>query len=333
VTAPHRDGTRTSLHERAARRRATRHPRTLGLAAVVTAVLCFSVSSSIVKWGQTPGAVVAFWRMFIAVFVWWLLLVAQRARTGQPWPSRRTWRLVAPAGLLFGANIAIFFTAVTKTSITHAEFIGAVTPLLLVPAGALLFAEHPNWRALRWGAISVAGVVVVLTFGPTGGAASVEGDLIMSLALLSWAGYLLFSKQARATGIGVVEFMACVTPIGVLTAGPIAVAIAADDMWPLSARGWLTVAMLVGLTGLGAHGLVVFAQRSVPIATMGVLQSGQPALAAFWGWLILGEAIRPAQIPGMVLVIVGLAMFTVASQRRPVPVAVDDCPDDGSASS
>ena len=43
---------------------------------------------------------------------------------------------------------------------------------------------------------------------------------------------------------------------------------------------------------------------------------GQPAIAVGWSVLILGEVVRPAQIPGMILVLVGLAMFTVVSQRR-----------------
>jgi drug/metabolite transporter (DMT)-like permease len=300
--------------------------RALGLVAVVVAVVCFSVSSSIVKWAQTPGSVVAFWRMFLAVGAWWLVVAVQRHRRGTPPPSREIWARCAPAGLLFGANIAIFFTGVTKTSIAHAEFIGAVSPLLLVPAGAVFFGEHPNWRALRWGAVSIAGVAIVLAFGPSTGVASVGGDLLVLCAVVAWVAYLLCSKWARRGGLGVIEFMACVTPIGLLTSGPIALAIAGDEMWPLSARGWAGVLMLVLLTGIGAHGLVVFAQHSVPIATIGVMQSGQPALAVFWGWLILGEAIRPAQVPGMVMVIGGLAAFTLVSQRRPVPVAADEGP-------
>jgi drug/metabolite transporter (DMT)-like permease len=118
--------------------------------------------------------------------------------------------------------------------------------------------------------------------------------------------------------------MACVMPIGLLTAGPIALVIAGDEIWPLSTRAWVTVGILTVITGVAAHGLIVFAQHSVPVATIGILQSGQPALAVFWGWLILGEQIRAAQVPGMVLVVVGLALFTLMSQRRPLalpPVA------------
>ena len=293
-----------------------RGPRPLGLLAVMAAILAFSISSSIVKWSGTSGSVVAFWRMWGAIVAWWIIVVTQHRRTGQPLPGRDTWVRALPCGLLFGANLAIFFTAVTRTSIAHAEFIGSLTPLVLLPAGAVLFHEHPNWRALSFGSLSIVGVFIVLAFGPPGGTATVGGDLLVVLAVASWAGYLLLTKRA-ARGVSVVDFLACVMPIGLLTCAPIAVSLAGDELWPVSGKGWVAVASLTLLTGLAAHGFLIFAQHRIPIATIGIMQSGQPALAVFWAWLILGESIRPAQVPGMALVIVGLALFTVASQRRP----------------
>ena len=58
-------------------------------------------------------------------------------------------------------------------------------------------------------------------------------------------------------------------------------------------------------------------QREVDVATIGILQVAQPALAVVWSYILLGEEIRPAQVPGMVLVIVGLAAFSLVSYRRP----------------
>ena len=43
--------------------------------------------------------------------------------------------------------------------------------------------------------------------------------------------------------------------------------------------------------------------------------------------MILGEEIRGAQIPGMILVIVGLAAFTIVSQRRTQARAATVVPD------
>lgn len=285
---------------------------------MLLAVLCFSISSPIIKWAQMPGAAIALWRMLFAVALWWIVLGVHRARTGFPLPSLETWRRVLPAGLFFGANLAIFFTAVTRTSIAHAEFIGSLSPLLLLPAGALFFHEHPNWRSLRWGVVSLAGIAIVLFTGDPQGEATVGGDLLVVVVLVLWVGYLLSTKWARQLDIHLIHFMACAVPIAVLATAPIAFAVAGDAVWNMTARGWIVAGVLAVVTGVGAHGLIVFAQQHVPIATIGVMQVAQPGLAVFWAWVILGEEIRPAQIPGMVLVILGLGAFTLSNQRRPV---------------
>jgi hypothetical protein len=40
-----------------------------------------------------------------------------------------------------------------------------------------------------------------------------------------------------------------------------------------------------------------------------------------WAWLIIDEEISIRQVPGMALVILGLALFVVSSQRRAAPAA------------
>jgi drug/metabolite transporter (DMT)-like permease len=253
--------------------------------------------------------------MIGAVIGWWTVIAVTRVRTGRPAPSATTWRLALAPGLAFGANIALFFTAINKTSIAHAEFITALTPLVMLPAGAFFFSERPNWSALRWGLISIVGVTLVLFFGPEQGTSSVSGDLLMIGVILLWTTYLLTSKQARAAGVGTLDFMACMMPIGVLTAGPIAAIIAGSDVFGLTAKGWLVVGILTLLTGMLSHGCIVFAQQHIPVATISIMQTAQPALAVFFAFLILGEEVRPPQILGMALVITGLALFTLASSR------------------
>ncbi len=289
--------------------------RALALVAMTIAVVSFSTSSALIKWSESTGSVIAFWRMIGAVIGWWTVIAFTRARSGRPAPTASTWRLALAPGLAFGANIALFFTAITKTSIAHAEFITALTPLVLLPAGAFFFGERPNWNALRWGLISIVGVSLVLFFGPDQGASSPEGDLLMIGVISLWTTYLLTSKRARAAGVGTLDFMACMMPIGVLTAGPIAAIIAGSEVFGLSARGWLVVAILTLLTGMLSHGCIVFAQQHLPVATIGIMQTAQPALAVFFAFVLLGEEVRPPQMVGMALVITGLALFTLASSR------------------
>jgi drug/metabolite transporter (DMT)-like permease len=287
---------------------------------MIGAVLIFSSSSSVVKWADAPGAVVAFWRMIGSVILWWVVIGARRAITGGAVPSAVTWRRVLPAGLFFGLNITLFFTAINHTSIAHAEFITALSPLLLVPAGAMFFGEQPNPRALAWGSISVVGLAVVLGFGGSQGGASIGGDALMVLVLLTWVGYLLTSRQARFN-VDVVDFMSTVMPIGLLTAAPLTLLLNRDELWPLTAHDWFAILVLSVLTGMLGHGLIAAAQRDVDVATIGIVQVSQPALAVGWSYLLLGEEIRWTQVPGMILVLVGLAAFIWVSRRRTVRLA------------
>jgi drug/metabolite transporter (DMT)-like permease len=73
------------------------------------------------------------------------------------------------------------------------------------------------------------------------------------------------------------------------------------------------VALLAILSGSAAHGLLVWAQRHVPVSHISVLQLAQPVLAASWAWIFLGESVGGVQGIGMVVVVASLALFTRAA--------------------
>ncbi len=293
------------------------HPRRAngGFVVMTVAVVAFSTGSSVVKWGHVPGAVVAFWRMVLAGLVWFAIVGVRRVRTGRPAPARAVWRAVLPAGLCYGANITLFFLAVTHTSIAHAEFITALSPLVLVPLGAVLFHERPNPKALPFGVLTLAGLAVVLLNGAPGSPASWYGDALVIATLVTWVGYLTTGRRARAH-VNVIDFMATLSVIGLLFSGPAAAIQAGDALWPLDARAWAAVVFLTLVTGVGGHGLIAVAQRRLDVGVISVFQVAQPALAVVWAMVLLGEEIAPLQVPGMVLVLAGLVGFTLVQQRR-----------------
>lgn len=278
--------------------------------AVATAVLAFSVTASLVKWSGTPGSVIAFWRMSAAVIAW--LVIARVA--GQP-PTWRSLKAAALPGVLFGTNIALFFTAITRTSVAHAEFLGSISPLVLAPLGAVLFGERVVWKAFAWGSIAIVGVSLVIFGGSGAGTATLTGDALALAAMLLWCGYLVASKRVRRT-MGVPQFMASVTPIAAIALAVIVTVRGGATDVP--ARGWVVIAVLLVVTGITAQGLITFAQSHVPVATIAVMQVAQPALAVLWAAILIGESVRPVQVVGMVIVLVGLTLFTLRSLPRPV---------------
>src|SRR6476469_8220363 len=114
--------------------------------------------------------------MLGASIAWWSVLTVRRVATGRPFPSLAVWRSVAPAGLWFGLNLSIMFIAFGETSIANAEFITALSPLLLVPIGALMFGERPNRRALPFGAVTLVGLAIVVFNGAPGNPGALRGD-------------------------------------------------------------------------------------------------------------------------------------------------------------
>ena len=154
-------------------------PKTLGVLAVIGLVVAFSLSSTLVKRAESPGVLVAFWRL-IAVSILWNAVLWGTGRSVTRADVRQVWL----PGVFFGLNLAVFFAGATHNSVANAALIGSLAPFLIVPVGAWLFAEYINPRALVFAVIAFGGVVLVLLNAPPGGDASLEGNVLGVIAML-----------------------------------------------------------------------------------------------------------------------------------------------------
>ena len=282
-------------------------PRPLGLIALCIAIVCFSLGSTLVRKAAIPGPTMAFWRMLITTALWWTILWFSEHR----FINRHDLRRALVPGIVFGLNIMCFFTGVTKTSVANAEFIGSLTPIILVPAGAMLFKEKINGRALSFGLVSLVGLMIVLFNAPPHGEATWTGNVIIFIAMLLWASYLLTSRRLR--GMSVQSIMAAIMPIASVAIFPFAWL--HGDLPKLTVHSVPYIIILALMTGTMAHGFIVYAQRSVPVGTISIMQVAQPALAVCWAYLLLDQSIKPIQLLGMVLVIVGLGAVVTLTRR------------------
>lgn len=292
----------------------TTAPRPVGFLALCGAVLFFSLGSTIVTKAGLPGPTLAFWRMLTTAFIWMIVLaVAERDRL-----HLADLRTAALPGIVFGLNITLFFTGVTRTSVANAEFIGALTPIVLVPIGVVVFRERADLRALSFGLISFVGLAIVLFNSPPRGAASWAGNVIMIGAMLSWATYLTTMRRIK-NAMSLPRTMAALMLVASVTILPITVA--RGELRDVTVDSLPYIALLAVMTGTGAHGLMLVAQRSVPIATIGTMQVAQPALAVGWAYLFLDQTITGVQVVGMVLVMLGLAAVVVSTRRNATTAA------------
>ena len=278
--------------------------------AVIGLVAAFSLSSTLAKRAETPGVLIAFWRMLMVSVLWNAVLWG----TGR----RVTWedvRQVWLPGVFFGLNLAVFFTGATHNSVANAALIGSLAPLLIVPASAWLFREYINPRAILFALVAFGGVALVLLNAPPGGDASLEGNVFGFVAMLLLVCYVTSTRHFRRE-MDVTTFMATICPIAAMAVTPIALAQGEVGM---SSTGWVFTIVLTLTSGITAQGLLVYAQKSIQLGTIGVAQQAQPALAVIWSFLILGEVINGRQGVGIAIVIGGLTAFVIAHQRADRP--------------
>ena len=186
--------------------------------AVVGLVVAFSLSSTLVKRAESPGVLVAFWRMVTVSLVWNAVLWSTGRRV-----TMRDVRQVFMPGVFFGLNLAVFFAGATHNSVANAALIGSLAPFLIVPVGAWLFAEYIDPRALVFAVLAFGGVALVLFSAPPNGDASLEGNVFGVIAMLLLVGYVASTKHFRRE-MDVTTFMSTICPIAAVAVLPLALA-------------------------------------------------------------------------------------------------------------
>jgi drug/metabolite transporter (DMT)-like permease len=281
--------------------------KAFGVLAVVGLVVAFSLSSTLVKRAESPGILVAFWRMVTVSLVWNAVLWTSGRRV----TVENVRRAFVP-GVFFGLNLAVFFAGATHNSVANAALIGSLAPFLIVPAGAVAFKEWIHPRALLFALVAFGGVALVLFSAPANGDASLEGNVFGLIAMLLLVAYVTSTRHFRRD-MDVTTFMATICPIAAVAVLPLA--LVHGDVFGMSGRGWTYMLILTLTSGVAAQGLLVFAQKSIQIGTISIAQVAQPALAVVCSFLLLSEVVNHRQMAGIALVVSGLLAFVLLNRR------------------
>ncbi|WP_244488299.1 EamA family transporter [Devosia sp. Root436] len=233
----------------------------------------------------------------------------------RPWRQRldkRQWRAVLAYGAVMGAMNLFFYAALATIPLGVAVALEFTGPLAVALAGA----RRP--LDFAWIVLAVAGLAMLLPLGQSSGEIGLPGVLLALAAGGCWAGYIIFGQRAgtgggpHITALGVSVAAIIVLPFGVATAGT---ALLDPAILPIG----LGVALLSSAI---PYALDMAALPHMPSRLFGILMSGQPALGALSGFLILTETLSLWQLGGIVAIIVASLGATVTIARNaPAPVA------------
>lgn len=299
------------------------HPETglryepLARLAIVATVVSWGLGAPLVKLTSIDGLSFSFYRLWLgSALMLTILLVSRRAFT------RVLVRQALPGGLLFGVNVAFYFSAINITSVANANLISALQPAIVLLVAGRWFGETVSLRDIALTAIAIGGVGIVVVGSAGAPAWSPKGDLLATGAVILFTGYFLVSKRVRGSGdLGALEYITAIQIISALVVTPITLASGGPQM--PAGEDWLWLGIITVITGSGAHLLLNWAHRYVDVTLSSLMVLAVPVVAGPAAWVILDEALSPLQIIGGMVTLGAMAAVVL---RRPVAAAAPGTP-------
>jgi drug/metabolite transporter (DMT)-like permease len=164
-----------------------------------------------------PPATMSFWRWVLALLL--LFPFVMRPMYEQRALLRANWVRLGLLGVLgVGCYNTFLYAALQTTTATNGVLISAITPLLIVLIGRVLFGVRMTRRQQVGILLSIAGVVGIVSRGDIAVLAQVDfnhGDLLLVGGALTWALYTVLLRW-RPDGIDTLTFLGATVVGGIV---------------------------------------------------------------------------------------------------------------------
>ena len=284
--------------------------RIAGIAALAATVAMWGFSAVAIKAVSTSGLVTATYRLWFAIPLLWLTMLAPSMRRRL---KPELLRASIIGGVLFSIHQALYFTSLKLTSVANVTIIGALQPALVLLVAGPMFGERATRRSLLWSGVAFVGTAMVVLGSARVQSSSALGDVLAFVNLFAFTAYFLASKRFRA-GIGAWEYVVGMTTVSGIVVLVLTVSTTASFGRP-TPREWLILAAIAVFPGTLGHVLSNWAHAHVSAFVASMILLAVPVLAVGGAWLVLDERVGALQMAGGVLVLVSIATI-VRSARK-----------------
>jgi drug/metabolite transporter (DMT)-like permease len=300
-------------------------PQPFTVAAVAVAVCATSSSAPLIAFAAAPGLALAFWRNAIGVAaVGPFALGRRRDELRSLLPSAdlaAEGRYCALAGVALCAHFATWIPSAQLTSVATSTALVATQP---VWQGLIALGQGRRPRPATWLGIGIAVAGAAVATGADVGVSgrAVAGDLLAAAGAIAGAVYTALGERARAA-VSTTSYTAIC--YGVCALALLAVCLAGGvPTTGFDTATWLAILALAAGPQLLGHSMFNYALRRFPATRVSVLMLLEVPGAALLAWAWLGQAPRPAALPGLVLLVTGVAVVVLGGPRAGARVPAPD---------
>jgi drug/metabolite transporter (DMT)-like permease len=240
---------------------------------------------------------------------------------------RRHWRSIAWLGFWgMGLQNAFSYVGLQYTTATNGVILNSSVPVMIVLLAWLVYRETITRLQALGVAISLGGILAILTRGHLSALAQLslnKGDFIVLTGMAFWAAYTVFLR-AKPPGLPPLALLACCGCVGFAFLTPLA---AAEVLFfgGHVELAWRSVAAILYVGTFPSLVAYVFWNRGVAEVgpqVAGIFMHLMPAFGVVLAWLFLGERLYLFHWVGIALILAGIVLTTRGEKRglpEPIP--------------
>ncbi len=279
----------------------------IALMALLAGALGIAFAPIFVRLSEVGPVATAFWRVALATPVLALWMSTESTGRGHRKPTRPVDHArLALAGLCFAADLAVWHWSIRYTSVANATLLANFAPLFVAPVAWFLFKERFTGRFVAGMLLALAGALVLMGQSLRLDADHLFGDGLGLLTAVFYGGYILSVGHLRAdfSTATIMTWSGIITAVVLL---PLAL-LSGETLLPASVQGWAVLLGLALVSHAGGQSLIAYALAHLPASFSSVSLLLQPAAAAVFAWILLGEPLGAWQATGAAVILTGILM-------------------------
>jgi drug/metabolite transporter (DMT)-like permease len=282
--------------------------------ALLTGLFLIGFSPVLIKMASAPGIITSFYRLASGAFVLTIPFAIHQFKTKQKIPLKGVLFAVL-AGACFASDMAFWTTGIMASNATLPTLTGNMAPLWVGIGGWLIFKEKQHtgfWIGLLLAFGGVTMLIVNNYFNPDG--SILKGMVLGIFSGMFYGGYCLLAQPGRKY-LNTISFLYISTVATTLLLGIYGI-IFKLDFTGYETRTWVLFLIMGVFMQAIAWFLITYSQGYLPASVVSPTLLGQPVLAAFLAFFIIGEELTLRHIIGGLIVVAGIYMVHFSKKKN-----------------
>ncbi|MDO5058481.1 MAG: DMT family transporter [Neisseria sp.] len=277
---------------------------------LIVGCVVFGLGSLIVKFLPLGSYAVAFWRLFVAAFIFWGLsrFFAQKMPK-----QRKAVKLALMSGALLGLDLALWHESVHAVGPGISTLLNSLQIFFLSAVGFFVFGERLTKIQTASLGMAVAGVAMIASpeFGHNGNAAWGFVSGIVSGGMLALS--MVFIREThKVENVPLFPMMLLVSLGGMVFLLPLTLFLDWGNIVPQTWEQWGLILIYGAVMQCFAWGLIAYAVPLLSLSVTGLLLLSEPVAALLIDYFWLDKPINAVQWTGALLT---LAAIYLGSQN------------------